>query len=60
MQYLFPAEAADIHREETEQDKTQFIRKPRVIVCGSCLSASRFVYLETKIEEGECIAPRQF
>jgi hypothetical protein len=27
-QYLFPAEAADIHREETEQGKTQFIRKP--------------------------------
>jgi hypothetical protein len=46
MQYLFPAEAADIHREETEQGKTQFFRKPRVIVCGSCLSASRFVYLK--------------
>jgi hypothetical protein len=28
MQYLFPAEAADIHREETEQGKTQYIRKP--------------------------------
>jgi hypothetical protein len=35
MQYLFPAEAADIHREETEQGKAQYIRKPRVIVCGS-------------------------
>jgi hypothetical protein len=46
MQYLFPAEAPDIHREETEQGKTQFFRKPRVIVCGSCLSASRFVYLK--------------
>ena len=46
MQYLFPAEAADIHREETEQGKTQFIRKPRVIVCGSFLSANRFVYLK--------------
>ena len=46
MQYLFPAEAADILREETEQGKTQFIRKPRVIVCGSFLSASRFVYLK--------------
>jgi hypothetical protein len=46
LQGSFKSFGLDIHREETEQDKTQFIRKPRVIVCGSCLSASRFVYLK--------------